>query len=80
MTGWKGWSRVGLATLLIVSLVALSGNAASQCDAAYPGVCIPSPPPDLDCKDVEYRNFQVLPPDPHRFDRDQDGIGCETQR
>ncbi len=40
-------------------------------------VCIPSPPPDLDCKDIPYRRFKVLPPDPHGFDRDGDGIGCE---
>jgi micrococcal nuclease len=40
-------------------------------------VCIPPPPPDLDCADVPERRFAVLPPDPHRFDGDGDGIGCE---
>ena len=49
-----------------------------KCDLAYPGVCIPPPPPDLDCGDITYRNFKVLPPDPHGFDGDHDGIGCET--
>lgn len=49
-----------------------------NCDPAYPDFCIPSPPPDLDCKDVPYKNFRVLPPDPHRFDGDKDGIGCES--
>jgi micrococcal nuclease len=49
-----------------------------SCDPAYPDVCIPSPPPDLDCKDIPYRRFSVLPPDPHHFDVDGDGIGCET--
>ena len=49
-----------------------------NCDPAYPDVCIPSPPPDLDCPEIPYRNFRVLPPDPHRFDGDGDGIGCET--
>jgi hypothetical protein len=48
-----------------------------RCDPAYPTVCIPPPPPDLDCKDIPYKNFKVLPPDPHRLDRDGDGIGCE---
>jgi hypothetical protein len=48
------------------------------CDPSYPTVCIPPPPPDLDCKDIPYRNFVVLPPDPHHFDGDHDGIGCET--
>jgi len=50
----------------------------ANCDPAYPDVCIPPPPPDLDCKDIPYRNFRVLPPDPHHFDKDGDGIGCET--
>jgi micrococcal nuclease len=49
-----------------------------NCDPSYPGVCIPPPPPDLDCKDISYRRFQVLPPDPHHFDGDGDGIGCES--
>ncbi|WP_146136547.1 excalibur calcium-binding domain-containing protein [Aphanothece hegewaldii] len=48
-----------------------------NCNAAYPDTCIPSPPPDLVCRDVSYRRFKVLPSDPHRFDRDGDGIGCE---
>ena len=49
-----------------------------DCDPAYPTVCIPSPPPDLDCGEITHRNFTVLPPDPHRFDRDKDGFGCES--
>jgi micrococcal nuclease len=48
------------------------------CDPSYPTVCIPSPPPDLDCGDIEYRRFRVVPPDPHRFDGEGDGIGCES--
>lgn len=48
-----------------------------KCDPAYPTVCIPPPPPDLDCGDIPHRNFKVLAPDPHRFDRDGDGVGCE---
>jgi hypothetical protein len=54
-----------------------SSGPAAGCDPAYPSVCIPPPPPDLDCADVAYRRFTVLPPDPHRFDGDGDGIGCE---
>ncbi len=49
-----------------------------DCDPAYPTVCIPSPPPALDCGDIPHRNFVVLPPDPHHFDGDGDGIGCES--
>jgi hypothetical protein len=54
--------------------------ADDDCDPAYPGVCIPPPPPDLDCRDIEYRNFTVLDPDPHNFDGDGDGIGCERRQ
>jgi hypothetical protein len=50
----------------------------SRCNPAYPTVCIAPPPPDLDCPQVPFRNFRVLAPDPHRFDGDHDGIGCET--
>jgi hypothetical protein len=47
------------------------------CHPSYPGRCIPSPPPDLDCGDVSARNFRVVGSDPHGFDGDNDGIGCE---
>jgi hypothetical protein len=51
----------------------------SNCDPSYPGVCIPPAPPDLDCGDVSFRRFVVVPPDPHGFDgNDNDGIGCES--
>lgn len=51
----------------------------TNCSPSYPDVCIAPPPPDLDCKDVPYRRFRVLPPDPHRFDgSDNDGLGCES--
>ncbi len=49
-----------------------------DCDSSYPTVCIPSPPPDLDCGEIAFRNFAVVGSDPHRFDRDHDGIGCES--
>jgi micrococcal nuclease len=49
-----------------------------NCDPAYPGVCIPPPPPDLNCSGITERRFQVLPPDPHHFDTDGDGVACES--
>jgi len=52
-------------------------DAPKTCDAAYPDVCIPSLPPKVNCVSVPYYNFRVLPPDPHGFDRDGDGWGCE---
>jgi micrococcal nuclease len=51
--------------------------AGGRCDPSYPGVCIPPPPPDLDCKDVAHKGFTVVGADPHRFDGDGDGVGCE---
>jgi hypothetical protein len=50
----------------------------ASCSPSYPTVCIPPPPPDLDCGDVPYRNFKVVAPDPHHFDGDGDGLGCES--
>ncbi len=50
----------------------------NNCDPSYPDVCIPVYPPDLDCGEISYKNFKVLQPDPHGFDGDKDGIGCES--
>ncbi|ABA25001.1 SNase-like nuclease (plasmid) [Trichormus variabilis ATCC 29413] len=49
-----------------------------QCDRSYPDFCIPPNAADLDCPDIPYRRFRVNQPDPHGFDRDRDGIGCES--
>ena len=48
-----------------------------NCDTSYPDVCISSYPPDLDCGQIQYTDFRVIQPDPHGFDGDKDGIGCE---
>ncbi len=53
-----------------------------NCDAHYPGVCIPPLPPDLDCADLSFRIFRVnhdgpTTPDPHSLDNNFDGIGCQ---
>jgi len=65
------------ATVIAVLLLAPSGLAAGDCHKSYPTVCIPPPPPDLDCGEISHRRFKVVAPDPHRFDGDKDGIGCE---
>jgi len=54
------------------------GGGASGCDPSYPTVCIPPYPPDLDCADVSYTDFAVAGSDPHGFDGDGDGVGCES--
>jgi micrococcal nuclease len=51
---------------------------ASGCDASYPDVCIPPAPPDLDCGQIPHRRFRVIGADPHGFDGDRDGVGCES--
>lgn len=56
-----------------------TSDDAAGCDPAYPDVCIPPGPPngpDLNCSGIDHRRFRVLPPDPHNFDGDGDGIGC----
>jgi hypothetical protein len=55
-----------------------SGDGDGNCDPSYPTVCILSPPPDLDCAQVNATNFKVVGSDPHGFDGDNDGVGCET--
>ncbi|SFD59145.1 nuclease homologue [Actinopolyspora alba] len=42
------------------------------------GYRFPPPPPDRDCSQVSAHDFRVRPGDPHRFDSDGDGIGCES--
>jgi micrococcal nuclease len=49
------------------------------CDPSYPELCVPPPPPDLDCGyvyDQGFRHITVLPPDPHNLDGNHDGVGC----
>jgi hypothetical protein len=60
------------------STVQSQQNSKQSCDPSYPAVCIPPYPPDLDCGEIQYSNFRVVPPDPHGFDRDKDGTGCEV--
>ena len=52
-------------------------DSKENCDVSYPDVCITPYPPDLNCGDVSYNNFRVVGNDPHHFDGDKDGIGCE---
>lgn len=53
-------------------------ESSDDCDSSYPDFCIASYPPDLDCGDIPEKKFTVLQPDPHSFDGDKDGIGCES--
>jgi len=61
-----------------IAPVAPAGN----CDPSYPGLCLAIGAADIDCGEIAARQFQVVwtvpNPDPHGFDADQDGIGCES--
>jgi micrococcal nuclease len=69
------------ATLAPTSVAAFPAPSSTDdrpgCDPSYPEVCIPPYPPDLSCGDVPYDHLRVLPPDPHHFDGNGDGVGCE---
>lgn len=75
---------VGLAALLASVLAAFEPPAThaqtdENCHPSYPNVCIPPPPPDLDCGDLDACDIEVVGSDPHRLDRDRDGIACECR-
>lgn len=54
-----------------------SVSSDNGCDSSYPDICITPSTNELTCADIPYRNFKVVLPDPHGFDSDRDGIGCE---
>ena len=62
---------------ILRGILPLAGGSRTGCDPSYPDVCIPPPPPDLDCRDVGFRRFRVTGADPHRMDGNDDGMGCE---
>jgi len=58
------------------------GGVGHECDPSYPTVCMPPPPPALDCADIAPIrdfpvNWNVLLPDPDHLDGDHNGIACE---
>ena len=75
----SGWIYVPATDLFpLPTYLPLVLNNPINCDPSYPDICIPPPPPQLDCSDIPYKDFKVLPPDPHNLDSDGNGIGCET--
>jgi len=53
-----------------------SKGSRDGCEAGY-SPCVPRYPPDLDCADVD-GPIKVTGRDPHGFDADNDGVGCES--
>jgi hypothetical protein len=89
--GQTGLARNGIELHPVLGFACLSSSkppppppppAGGKCAASYSTVCIPPPPPDLDCSDIPYRNFRVrwdvANPDPHHFDGNRNGVGCES--
>jgi micrococcal nuclease len=76
--GLCGTTPIGGEPPLLLHAVSVT-RGIGDCDPSYPDVCIPPPPPDLDCGDIRHRRFRVQGRDPHRFDGDNDGIGCESR-
>lgn len=52
------------------------GAQSSDCDSNYTP-CVPNVSYDLDCGDISF-SVRVVGNDHHRFDRDGDGYGCES--
>jgi len=52
------------------------------CLSDYQGACVPPPPPDLDCADLDLGDLNgpitVVGDDPHRLDGNHDGMACEA--
>lgn len=75
---------LGLVGGLAGGFHAVAPVAAQNCDTAYVNYCIPSPSVvgDLDCPDMYAQGvagiqLAQIGYDPHGFDGDSDGIGCE---
>jgi micrococcal nuclease len=65
-------------SIIPMQLNYLSASSEDNCDPSYPDVCIASPLPELNCDDVSFKDIKVVGDDPHGFDREGDGIGCES--
>jgi hypothetical protein len=52
------------------------GGGEASCAPGY-SPCVPPPPPDLDCADLD-GPIKVTGSDPHNLDGDGDGWGCES--
>jgi len=86
-------TRAALVVALLLLVVAASGAGSAAegpavfvpfvagghvCEPSYPTLCLPPPPPDLNCPQIPYNDFAAVPPDAHHLDADDDGIACES--
>lgn len=54
-----------------------AAGSGGNCDPNYGGSCVPLSTSDLNCPDIS-GPVTVLGSDPHGFDRDGDGTGCDS--
>lgn len=59
-----------------VAEAAPESSSSSACDSNYQGTCVPVVSYDLNCDDIG-GSVTVVGSDPHGFDADGDGSGCE---
>ena len=78
LTGKFSLRYDGSGLVLRVPGASLHFRQGQSCLPNYPDFCIPPGGRDLDCDDVKGRDFTVTGGDPHGFDGDNDGIGCES--
>ncbi len=57
---------------------AAAAATVTDCDPSYPDLCLPIGGPAVNCGDLDERRFAVLAPDPHGFDANHNGVGCES--
>jgi hypothetical protein len=58
-----------------------AGASTGECDPSYPDLCLTPGLADLDCGYIYglgMSHITVYPPDPHGFDSDGNGMGCES--
>ena len=71
------WNRCGgVDTALAQPAPQSRPRPAGDCDPGY-DPCVPPYPPDLDCDDVD-GPIRITGDDPHGFDADGDGVGCDS--
>jgi micrococcal nuclease len=71
------WNRCGgVDTALARPAPESRPGPGGDCDPGY-DPCVPPYPPDLDCDDVD-GPIRITGDDPHGFDADGDGVGCDS--
>ena len=84
MSSCLHYMKLAIITVLLFGALALSPFVApanaQRCDPNDKGACIqPYSQGDVDCSEIKDRNFRSVGSDPHRLDRDKNGMACESR-